>query len=39
MRQLEGKRAVVTGGGTGIGAGISRRLVEAGARVAIVGRR
>ena len=39
MRTLEGKRAVVTGGGTGIGAGIARRLSEAGARVALMGRR
>ena len=36
---LEGKRCVVTGGGTGIGRGIARRLVEAGARVAVCGRR
>lgn len=32
---LEGKTAIVTGGGTGIGAAIARRLAEAGARVVI----
>lgn len=36
---LAGKRALVTGGGTGIGVGISRRLLQEGATVTIVGRR
>ncbi|MEQ6118740.1 SDR family oxidoreductase [Reichenbachiella sp. MALMAid0571] len=36
---LEGKLALVTGGGTGIGLGISRAFVQAGARVVITGRR
>lgn len=31
--------AVVTGGGTGIGAAIARRLAESGARVTVIGRR
>jgi 3-hydroxybutyrate dehydrogenase len=39
MRELEGKHALVTGGGSGIGAGIARALLRAGARVTIAGRR
>ena len=37
--KLSGKMALVTGGGTGIGAAIARRFVEDGARVCIAGRR
>lgn len=36
---LEGKRALVTGGGTGIGLAISKELSSAGAEVVICGRR
>lgn len=39
MSLLRGKTALVTGGGTGIGFGVARRLVEHGAGVTIVGRR
>ena len=35
---LEGKHAIVTGGGRGIGAAVSRTLAEHGARVTMVGR-
>ncbi len=35
VRRLEGKRAIVTGGGAGIGRAISRRLAEEGARVVV----
>ena len=35
---IEGKHAVVTGGGTGIGASIAATLVESGANVTIMGR-
>jgi len=37
--KLEGKTALVTGGGTGIGAAITERFVAEGARVCIAGRR
>ena len=37
--QLEGKIALVTGGGSGIGAGVVERFVAEGARVLITGRR
>lgn len=36
---LKGKVAIVTGGGTGIGAAVTRRFVACGARVCIAGRR
>lgn len=36
---LKGKIALVTGGGTGIGLGISKAFIEAGAKVIITGRR
>lgn len=36
---LKGKRALVTGGGTGIGLGIAKAFVEAGAQVILTGRR
>jgi NAD(P)-dependent dehydrogenase (short-subunit alcohol dehydrogenase family) len=37
--RLEGAHAVITGGGTGIGAAIARVLAEEGARITLVGRR
>jgi len=37
--QLEGKTALVTGGGTGIGEAIAKGFVKAGAKVCITGRR
>jgi len=38
MAQLEGKSAVVTGGGSGVGAAIAEALAETGASVTITGR-
>ena len=39
MTELGGKHALVTGGGTGIGLGVARQLLQAGAVVTIAGRR
>ncbi|MFK7740260.1 MAG: SDR family NAD(P)-dependent oxidoreductase [Planctomycetota bacterium] len=38
-RALKGKRCVVTGGGTGIGEGITHELAKSGASIAVLGRR
>ena len=37
MKPLEGKRALVTGGGTGIGLASARKLAQHGARVTLLG--
>ena len=39
MASLEGRHAVVTGAGTGIGAAIAEALADEGVRVTLVGRR
>jgi len=39
MSDLRGTRALVTGGGTGIGAAVAARLQAAGAHVTVMGRR
>jgi len=38
-RKLEGRHALITGGGTGIGAATAEQLAAAGARVTVLGRR
>jgi len=39
MNRLAGRHALITGGGTGIGAAIARKLASEGARVTVIGRR
>jgi len=39
MKRLDGKTAIVTGGGTGIGRGVALALAQEGARVVVCGRR
>jgi meso-butanediol dehydrogenase/(S,S)-butanediol dehydrogenase/diacetyl reductase len=39
MKRFQGKRALITGGGTGIGAAVATRLIEEGAHVTVMGRR
>ncbi len=39
MKKLAGKTAVITGGGTGIGAGVALDLAQAGANILVCGRR
>ena len=39
MRPIDGMAVLVTGGGSGIGAGIARHLCASGANVTISGRR
>ncbi len=38
-RHLDGAHALITGGGTGIGAAVATRLADAGARITLAGRR
>jgi NAD(P)-dependent dehydrogenase (short-subunit alcohol dehydrogenase family) len=37
--RFDGKTAIITGGGTGIGAAVARRIADEGGKVALVGRR